>query len=233
MFDNNISRSYIDSVESELIPLDVDVAAVIGDLVGSRRQRDQDGLFASIRDTLKEVNAEIRAIQPLQMTIGDEFQAVYATLAEALDACLMVRLRLAGTCDVRFGIGWGEISAYDPELAPMAQSGAAWWNARDALDEVSAAVSRRGWPRGLRTWVRGLESRTEATLNAWLLCRDELLSAMDDRASYITLGLMMGHRQRDIADGLSITQPAVAKRLKESGANAIFRAHQLFRGVRP
>ena len=205
------------------------VAAVIGDLVGSRLHGDQSALFDSIKKTLEQVNLDIRPVQPLQMTIGDEFQAAYETIADALDACLMIRLRLASTCDVRFGIGWGEITEYDRSLAPMAQSGTAWWNAREALDIVSKNVSLQGWPRGLRTWVIGIEPETDASCNAFLLCRDELLSAMDDRASYVTLGLILGHRQVDIVKKLGISQPSVSKRKQESGAAAILRAHQLLK----
>jgi hypothetical protein len=209
------------------------VAAVIGDLVASRTHEDQDALFRSIRDTLSKVNHELEALQPLQMTIGDEFQAVYKTVAAALDASLLVRLRLAETCDVRFGVGWGEITAYDPELAPMAQSGEAWWNARAALEEATAALSRQGWPRGLRTWVAGVGGSAGATLNAFLLCRDELVSAMDDRSRRVTLGLMLGRRQRDIAEELGISQPSVANRSKESGAAAVLRSHRIMREAAP
>jgi hypothetical protein len=143
----------------------------------------------------------------------------------------MARLKLANLCDIRFGIGWGEISAYDRDLAPMAQSGSSWWNAREALDEVASDVSRRGWPRGLRTRIIGMAPAENAMINAFLLCRDELLSAMDSRASLVTLGLMLGRRQVDIANELGISQPAVAKRQKESGAAAIIRAHQLLTEV--
>lgn len=205
------------------------VAVVIGDLVGSRRHEDQGALFESIKGTLEEVNRQLDAVQPMQMTIGDEFQAAYETVAEALDASLMVRLRLATTSDARFGIGWGEITAYDPELAPMAQSGEAWWNAREALNEISRAVIRHGWPRGLRTWVVGLQSDAAAALNAFLLCRDELVSAMDDRARRIALGLMLGRRQQEIGDELGISQPSVSKRQRESGAAAVLHSHRLLR----
>ncbi len=208
------------------------VVAVIGDLVQSRRHTDQMALFATVRRSLEEVNLHVRAFQPLQMTIGDEFQAVYETVPAALDACLMVRLELAGTCDVRFGIGWGEISTYDSDVAPMAQSGSSWWNAREALDRAASEVTRRGWPRGMRTTISGLPPDENATMNAFLLCHDELLSAMDERASKVTLGLMLGRRQIDIAKELGISQPAVAKRQKESGAMAIIRAHQLLKAVR-
>jgi len=205
------------------------VAAVIGDLVGSRRHLDQDALFASIKQAIGQVNGELDALQPLQMTVGDEFQAAYSTVEAALDASLLVRLRLAGTCDARFGIGWGEITAYDPELAPMAQSGEAWWNAREALEEVARSASRHGWPRGLRTWVVGPEAEVAARLNGFLLCRDELVSAMDERARRVTLGLMLGQRQQDIADELGISQPSVANRQRDSGAAAVVRSHELLR----
>ena len=210
-------------------PIQGPVAAVVGDLVESRRHGDQRALFNAIKGTLDQVNHEIQPVQPLQMTIGDEFQAAYGTVADALDACLMIRLRLAATCDVRFGIGWGEITEYDRSLAPMAQSGTAWWNAREALDIVAKNVSLQDWPRGLRTWIIGEKSQTDATYNAFLLCRDELLSAMDDRDSHVTLGLMLGHRQVDIAKELGISQPSVSNRKQESGAAAILRAHQLLK----
>jgi len=203
------------------------VAAVIGDLVRSRQHGDQSALFATVRRTLEDVNRHVQAIQPLQMTIGDEFQAVYSTVAIALDASLMLRLKLAEDCDVRFGVGWGEISVYDRDVAPMAQSGTSWWNAREALDESTKDATRSGWPRGLRTRVRGLPPGESATINAFLLCRDQLLSAMDARASEATLGLMLGQRQLDTAKKLGISQPAVSKRLRESGAFAIIHAHRL------
>jgi len=217
---------------SRSITLDGPVAAIIGDLVQSRRHSDQMALFATVRQSLERVNLHVPALQPLQMTIGDEFQAVYETVPAALDASLMVRLELAGTCDVRFGIGWGEISTFDSDATPMAQSGSSWWNAREALDRAAAEVTRRGWPRGMRTLISGLPPDQNATMNAFLLCHDELLSAMDARASKATLGLMLGRRQLDIANELGISQPAVAKRQKESGAMAIIRAHQLLKQAR-
>ena len=111
----------------------------------------------------------------------------------------------------------------------MAQSGTAWWNAREALDIVAKNVSLQDWPRGLRTWIIGEKRQTDATYNAFLLCRDELLSAMDDRDSHVTLGLMLGRRQVDIAEELGISQPSVSNRKQESGAAAILRAHQLLK----
>jgi hypothetical protein len=207
----------------------VSCAAVVGDVVSSRQHSDQHALFSVLKRVLADVNRRETSIQPLQMTIGDEFQGAYGRLGTALEACLLVRLRLIGVCDVRFGVGWGEITVYDPDLAPMAQSGSAWWRAREAVDEVAALSSRRMWPRGVRTLVKGAESNLGAALNAFLLCRDELLADMDQSAARIALGVISGERQSDIAEALGVSQPAVSKQQRSNGVMAVLRAHDLLK----
>ena len=208
-------------------------AALIGDVVASREHGDQQRLFASVTAVLEAVNARTTPLQPLQMTIGDEFQGAYGDLGTALDAGLEIRLGLVGTCDVRFGIGWGEITAHDPRRAPLAQSGSAWWSARSALDTVVGLVSRQAWPRGARTWLEGGGASTDRLVNAFLLCRDELVSGMDRRAARIALGLLLGERQATLAEELGITQPSVSSLQHSSGATAVYRAHAELKGLIP
>ena len=124
-------------------------AAVIGDLVGSRQAAA--GLFDHVTAALTRVNDRIEALQPLQITIGDEFQGVYRGLGAALDATLLVRLLLHGTADVRFGIGWGGFTRWNPDRAPFEQDGPAWWAAREALDAARAQESGAGLPVGWRS----------------------------------------------------------------------------------
>lgn len=208
-------------------------AALLGDLVASRHHEAQADLLRALDDALSAVNRRLPALQPLQITIGDEFQAVYEEMSAALEASLLVRLQLSATCDVRFGLGWGEISTPDLARAPYAQSGRAWWNAREALEEVAATTKRQSWPRGLRTRVMGLPEEVARPLNAYLLCRDELVSGMDERDCAITLGLLQGRTQSDIASELAITQPAVAQRQAASGAAAVLRSEDVLRGREP
>jgi len=208
-------------------------AVVIGDIVESRGYDDQTALFAVVTEILEHVSTQVEATQPLQMTIGDEFQGAYATLGSALDACLLIRLHLQSTCDTRIGIGWGEISSFDPARAPMAQSGSAWWRAREAIEVIERAVTSHAWPRGARTWVAGAPTEMVHTLNAFLLCRDQLLDAMDTRDYRIVLGMLLGERQVDLAAELGITQPAISQRQHDSGAVAVLQAHRLLRGLRP
>jgi hypothetical protein len=208
-------------------------AAIIGDVIASRGYGDQTRLLEGVADVLAAVNAVTTSRQPLQITIGDEFQGAFLDLGTALDACLQTRLRLVGLCDVRFGIGWGEIVASDPQRAPMAQSGSAWWAARAALEHASDATSRQEWPRGTRTWFQGSGHDTDRIVNAFLLCRDELVTKMDDRAARAALGLLLGKRQSDLARELGITQPSVSSRQHGSGAVAVVRAHEILKGLVP
>lgn len=224
-------------------------AVVIGDIVSSRSFEDQKSLIELAIETLDWVNETLPSVQPLEMTVGDELQGAYSNLGQALEAALYVQLRLKGDMDLRFGLGWGEISQFDPERAPMAQSGSAWWAAREALDSVSELGSKKLWPRTLTTRFRRGDvvaaasdpssadlsgsDPVEQMVNSFLLCRDGLLARMDDRDARITLGLFRDDRQEDIAKELRISQSAVAQRVGDGGAGALFRAHQGLRGLLP
>jgi hypothetical protein len=182
---------------------------------------------------LAEVNEWVEFAHPLQMTVGDEFQGAYEQIGSALQAALLTRLALGGECDVRFGIAWGTISSYDPEKAPGGQSGEAWWLARKALERVVKVRTKHQWPRTLRTVFAGGSEELQAVVNAFLLCRDDLLGRMDEKDLRIALGLFRGERQKDVARDLGLSQSSVARRQVENGANSIFRAHERLRGLKP
>jgi len=213
-----------------------DYAVIIGDIVASRTFEDQEALLDLVIHDLEWVNEKTSPVQALKMTVGDEFQGVYSELGQALDAALFVQLRLLGQVALRIGCGWGEISRFDPEIAPMAQSGSAWWVAREALEEVIELSSKKLWPRTLRTRFRresreGEPNPIEQLVNSFLLCRDDLLASLDERDGRIALGLFFDERQEELAKELEISQPAVAKRLTEKGLSTLYRAHRGLRGL--
>ena len=210
-----------------------DYAVVIGDIVGSRTYADQHVLFGNLRGVLERVNTWVESAHPMQMTVGDEFQGAYEKVSTALEAVLLTRLALRGDFGVRFGVAWGAISTYDVEEAPRGQSGEAWWRAREALDHVARVAAKQQWPRTLHTAFAGGSSEFQATINAFLLCHDELLGKMDEKDLRITLGLFRGERQEDVARELGISQPSVARRQVENGSNAVFRAYEQLRGLTP
>jgi hypothetical protein len=222
------------------------VAAVIGDLVGSRRGEEtgRREVHAGLLEALGAVNEAVPAVQPLTPTIGDEFQGIYERLPSALLATLLVRLRLVGTTDVRFGVGWGRVVELEAERTPLAQDGPGWWSAREAIDEVRRRMLGRRTARGQRTLfsarhqreaaprrdvTRGLvpAPQVEALLNGLLVCRDELVAHMDARDTRILLGLFEGASHGAMAQREGVTQPAVSQRAVKSGAYAVIEAQRL------
>jgi len=228
-------------------------AAVLGDVVSSKRYLDRRReLQTRLEEAFRWVDRQVPADQPFQATIGDEFQGVYRDVADALRASLLIRLFLRGYADVRFGVGWGWI-AMRADGSPFSQDGPAWWSAREAIEAVAIESSRRGGSKGRRTMfvahheseppclevLRKIQEHQRAgwslnrsffapdpdgLINAFLSCRDELVSGMDERDARILLLAMEGRSHEQIAESEGITQPAVSQRISKSGGYAILAA---------
>lgn len=189
------------------------VVAVIGDIVGSRRQASRGEAQGHLIHALERANALVPAEQAMAPTIGDEFQGVHLNLAQSLRAALIVRLALPAGMDVRVGIGHGTLEVMGTSAWGLTQDGPAWWAARDAIVEAKAAERRH---RGLRTWVH-----EGGTVNAYLLARDHLVSGFDDRQRRILLGLIEGQSQRQIAEAEGVSPSAISQTIRRQGLTAI------------
>jgi SatD family (SatD) len=219
---------------ADLPPQRPERAALLGDIVASRRHVDRAALQERLLAALSSANARVDADQPLTMTIGDEFQGLYASPARAIDSSLALRLMLVGEVDLRFGIGWGRLAVRDPDREPYGQDGPAWWAARAAIDRVAKAARAREGPKGWRTaFAQGVDPAPEGALpsedlvNALLMCRDELVSRMDARDARLLLAWFEGRKQADIGADEGISPSAVSQRFARNGAYAIRHAHEL------
>jgi hypothetical protein len=202
--------------------------AMLGDVVGSRRHARADVRRERVEAALALANERTAPVQPLLATIGDEFQGLFRDLVSALEATLVVRLALVGEVDVRFGIGSGELFAFDPADAPFGQDGPAWWAAREAVDAVRETEQRQERPRGLRTrWIDAGDagSSAVASVNAFVVCRDELVAAMDPRDAATMLGLLVDEPLTRIAARQGVSVSAISQRAIRGGLYAIRRAH--------
>ena len=202
--------------------------ALLGDVVASRRHPDPAARRDQIGEALAFANKRLETIQPLTPTIGDEFQGLFPDVVSAVEATLVVRLALLGEVDVRFGIGSGELFPYDAARAPFEQDGPAWWAAREAVDVVRELSQRHEQPRGLRTrWVDagGVPPLSVAAVNAFLLSRDELVTAMDPRDAAAMLGLLADEALTKIAEAEGVSASALSQRAIRGGLYAIRRAH--------
>lgn len=201
--------------------------AVIVDVSKSRSHADRRALQTEIEDAFGRVNNDVVATQPLEPTVGDEFQAVYGDLASGLRATLLARLHLPDGVDCRFGLGLGEIAIVGTGVVGAVQDGSAWWSAREAINEARRhEYSRLGF---VRTWLRDAtpDSHREPLVNAYLLARDQLVGAMNPRARRLLLGQLLGNTQAELAAQEGITQSAVSQNLGRSGANALLASESL------
>ena len=200
-------------------------AAVIGDVVGSRQAANRARMQKRLDAALGEVNLTMKPIQPLTTTIGDEFQGMFGTVAEAIDASFRLRLELAGKLDVRMGIGWGTLRTRDPERTPFGQDGPCWWRAREALDELARTERSNQEPNSLRTVCRTANAQ-EGPFNAVLVLRDQILSGIDEQDATILESLLRGEAQQDAAARLGINKSSVSRRMQSHGLAALLRARE-------
>jgi hypothetical protein len=203
-------------------------ATLIGDVVGSRRATDRAGLHRRVAAALGQV-AE-GAIDPPAFTVGDEFQGSYPTVGAAIDAALSVRLAVAPGIDVRFGIGFGEVTILDADA--RIQDGPGWWAARAAIQQTAEGQRQPGFALVRTTFQAAGDTRTDAAaVNAALICRDHLLGSLDERSLRIVRGLMTGRTKKELAAGEGISPSAVSQRAARDGLDLIVLASQYLRGL--
>lgn len=195
--------------------------AVILDIVDSRQITGREQVQAEFERAFAVVDERTNPLEPLTATVGDEFQAVYATLTDALEATLLARLSMPEVADCRFGIGSGEIRAVGTGLTGVLQDGSAWWAAREAIDEAHRRADTR--VPSLRSWYRAAEAPAplQAAVNAYLLSRDHIVSGMGARERRLALGTWLGRSQATLADEEQISQSAVSQSLRRSGVTAL------------
>ena len=201
---------------------------VVGDVVTSRRFVDAGALVDGLRGSLAEVNAAVPARRPLQIIADDTFEGTWDRLADVVMATVRLRivtddLVLATVdgedepVDVRVGIARGDVDA-DGTPTPAVLAAA-----REARHRAEELPARAKWPPSLRTVVAGAGDHA-ALLRAYLVLQDQLLARMDASDRRALVGLMDDERQVDIADDLGVSQPAIARRVRDRGALAIMRA---------
>lgn len=197
--------------------------ALIGDLVGSREHPSRRVVQEGMLRALDEVNRRVEAVQPLEPTIGDELQGVLGSVGDALLATLVLRLALPADLDVRCGLGAGRIEVVGASAYGLTQDGPAWWAARAAVDSVKARERRLP---ALRTWLADPDGPQEARMdhdlvNAYVLCRDEIVTGLDARGRRLALGLLDGRTHADLARAEGVSASAISQRVRRDGLTAL------------
>lgn len=195
------------------------MAALVGDVIASRDSHDRETMQRKMVAVMTIVNGEIPAVQQLTMTVGDEFQGLYATLDEALRAALRLRLELIPDIDVRMGIGWGELTLA-PVDPPFGQDGPCWWRAREAIDEVKQGEASNSVPNSLRTRCR-TGTGMDGLINSYLGLRDHVVSGFDEIDARLSVLRLAGSTQAEMAATIGLSQSSVSRRFQSHGLFAV------------
>lgn len=231
-----VSRSCSDPAASRTAPVPALCAALVGDVVHSRRSADRRGLHLALSAAMEAVNTRLEPVTPLRITMGDDYQGAFATVGDAITATMLMRLALAPVHEVRHGIGWGALSVLAE--SPRVEDGPAWWAARAAIEQVEAGERRSG--RSVRTAYAVAEAMTgaqvarapdPAAVNAALTLRDVLVDGLSERSVSVLRGLIDGRTQRELAEELGITSSAVSQRVRGDGLAAVVTAHRMLAEV--
>ena len=204
--------------------------AVIGDVVHSRTRRDRQALHDELTRALAEANRTVESQDPLVITVGDEFQGVFATLGQALQASFVVRAALYPRTDVRFGLGRGSVTTLDPVRG--IHDGPAYWAARDAI-VMAEERAGKAQTRTSRTAYVGPDDApaTVTAVQAALDCLDFMVGSMSTTSRAILGGLMSGHTQQDLAERLAISASAVSQRVRRDGIGVALESMQRLGGL--
>ncbi|WP_062303775.1 SatD family protein [Demequina subtropica] len=203
------------------------VAAVIVDIVRSRELKDRVAGQAAVLEAFADAERDVSAVRPLGATVGDEFQGVYRTVADAIRATTLAVLALPDEVEVRTGIGLGEVVEVEGDIS----DGSAWWRARDAIEEAHRRED--AGQTAVRAWCVGGPGDDAGMTSSVLLLRDHVLGRMKARERRIAAGVIRGERQEAIAARESISQGAVSQSAHRSGAIALREAlGQLAGGAR-
>lgn len=202
--------------------------------MGSRKLDDRSAAQRILDEAIARVEEHLPlAHHALTPTVGDEQQGVYLDLEDAMVSLLMIQLALPDGIAFRFGIGVGDVRSVDSVHGELAD-GPGWYAARAAIETVHARENRTV-PR-TRTWIVGAPGQDEvmestiAASNAYLLVRDELVGAMNERERRLTYGRLVGRSQHDLAAEEGISQPSVSKSLRSAGSAALIEGVAALRG---
>ena len=115
------------------------VFALIGDIIDSKSLENRKDIQNNLHKLLDGLNQKYESsiVSNLTLTLGDEFQGLFKDVECALLVMDEIDLTLSlKGINVRFGVGYGEITTdINPELS-IGADGEAYWFARDAITHI-------------------------------------------------------------------------------------------------
>lgn len=197
-------------------------AALIGDVVGSRRHGDRARLQRDLKVALARANRRSAGAlaAPLCLTAGDEVQGLFRDPAAVVDAVVEIADALLPARLV-YGLGFGSLET-DLGPDPALLDGPCFHHAREALTVA----------RGHGSWLvaRGLGDPEDLVVSALF----RLLGELRWRWTGIQtehVARARGRPQKEVAERLGKAESTVSESLKAAGFQAVLAGEEALRAV--
>lgn len=181
---------------------------LIGDIIASKEINDRLNFQKNFTHVLKKPNKTYynSMISPLTLTIGDEFQTV---LWEATNLFNIINLieRDIPEISLRYGIGLGKIDTEINPQSAIGMDGPAFHFARTAVETARREQKIYHFncdDPNFRDRINVMLDWLGITLKKWTPQRKEIFYQYQERKT-----------QREIAQNLGITQPAVSQNVSD------------------
>lgn len=198
---------------------DINLVAIIGDIIDSRNIVDRSQVQEKLRETLEDINIRYKEhiVSKWTITLGDEFQALIKPNLELFKVLDYISYKM-DPVNIRFGIGLGEIyTNIDYEMS-IGADGPAYWNARDAIESIhdnnyygSSKTSFKSKNKNDEI-INKLLNYTDWMKENWTTTQKEVLYALLENDTYSE-----NFRQKLLAEKLDISESAMSKRIRTSG----------------
>ncbi len=178
---------------------------IIGDILRSRKLADRAGTQSNLEHALSALNRSLgdELASRFVVTLGDEFQGLLTSPAEAMDVLLDLE-RSMDFIPVRYGLGWGALSTELKEVA-IGMDGPCFHHARAALD--------RGKKEKRWITVAGFGDGEDKILNGFLSLMAVVREGWTETQALTVSMARHSKMQKDVAKELGVVPSVVSESL--------------------
>ncbi|HEY5585030.1 MAG TPA: SatD family protein [Ruminiclostridium sp.] len=193
--------------------------AIIGDIRNSKKTKNRFQIQEQLEEILKEINREYDNCIAANfiITLGDEFQGLLNSTKPLINIIEKIKIKMYPT-EIRFGIGFGEISTKINKEMAISADGPAYYCARKMINEIKKSEKSRMSDKvtiKLCSDEKGtIVELINNTFCLWSFIQDKWTPK---QTRLIFEDIISGNNQREVAQKLGIVQSTVQRGLKSSG----------------
>jgi len=197
---------------------------IIGDIISSKQMKNKEryDLQAKIDAVLSEINTKYKQdiAVDFAITLGDEFQGLLKNAESVIEITDVIKYKSEPT-EIRFGIGVGDVFTDIHQNSNIKTDGPAFWHAKYAVKQMQENKKYNN-PK--------IAFEAEEETAAWTNMINESLKLCDYmekrwtekqknliRESILRFGHDSERPQKELAEILGISTPAVNVHIKRSG----------------